>query len=143
MTQDVKLKIHGIQDHSSEDGDDIEVVCMGKMYERDGFTCISYDEVIEEEPNGLVETVKNLLKIRDDQVEVIKKGPAASHMIFVPDQATFTYYSTPLGELEISVHTKSMEKTEQEKGFRLKLQYDLEMNQTFISSCVVDIEVEK
>ncbi len=143
MPQDVKLKIHGTQKHGEEENDDVEVVCIGKMYDSDGFMCITYDEVIEGEPNGLVETATNMVKIRDDQVEVIKNGQMKSHLIFVPNQATFSYYSTPFGELEVSVHTKKLEKTEQEKGFRLVIQYDLDLNHNFISSCMVDIEVEK
>ena len=113
------------------------------MCERDGFSCITYEEIVEEEENGVVQVVKNLLKIKDEQVEVVKRGPAESHMVFVPDQTTYTYYSTPVGELEIGLYTKSLEKVMTEKGFHLRLDYDLEMNQTFLSNCNVDIFVEE
>ena len=105
--------------------------------------CIAYDEVISEEDNGLVQVGKNLLKISSDQVEVIKKGQSESHMVFVPEQTTVTYYSTPAGELEVGIHTDHIEKTDYEKGFNLQMQYELEMNQTFISSCSVNIAVEQ
>jgi len=141
MTEEVKIKIRGIQGAADEDS--VEVVSVGQKYEKDGFICIEDDEVVSEEENGIVQVTKNLLKVKDDQVEVIKKGPAESHMVFVPDRDTFTYYSTPLGELEVSVHTKCIEKKDYENGFSLKLQYDLEMNQAFISSCSVDIAVEE
>lgn len=143
MTQEVKVKIRGIQGQGSQNEEPVEVVSVGRKYEKDGFICITYDEVVSEEENGVVQVVKNLLKIKDNQVEVIKKGPAESHMVFVPDQTTFTYYSTPVGELEVSIHTDLIEKIPYENGFALKLQYDLEMNQTFISSCSVDIAVEQ
>ena len=64
-------------------------------------------------------------------------------MVFIPDQTTFTYYSTPIGEIEVSIHTNQIEKIELESGFFLKMDYDLEMNQTFISNCNVQVTVEQ
>lgn len=141
MTNEVKLRIRGIQMQNGED--QVEVVSVGKKYERDNFVCLFYDEVVKEEENGVVQVAKNLLKIREDQVEIIKRGPAHTHMIFVPDRTTYTYYSTPVGELEIGIFTRSMEKVNMPHGFHLVLQYDLELNQTFISQCKVDIVVEE
>lgn len=143
MVQEVKLRIRGVQIQGEEDEDNVEVVSVGQMCERDGFTCITYEEVIAEDENHNVQIAKNLLKIRDEQVEVIKKGTVASHMIFVPEQTTYTYYSTPMGELEIGIFTKEMICEKKERGFRLKMRYNLEMNNTFISQCHIDIEVER
>lgn len=141
MKQEVKVTISGTQGHESPE-EKVEVVSIGQMCQKDDVTYITYDEVVNEEENGLVQVVKNMLKINEEQVEVIKKGPTESHMVFVPDQTTFTYYSTPLGELEVSIHTESIEKEKRKNGFGLKIQYGLEMNQTFISRCNVDIRVE-
>ena len=52
-----------------------EVISVGQMCERDGFAWITYEEVVEEEENGLVSVVKNLVKYKDDQLEIIKHGP--------------------------------------------------------------------
>lgn len=143
MAQEVKLRIRGIQQQNASPDDKVEVISVGQMYERDGFTCISYDEVVEENENGVVQTVKNLLKIRDDQVEVVKEGASESHMVFVPERTTYSYYSTPVGELELSIFTNWIQKINTGTGFRLKMEYDLEMNQTFISKCSVDVAVEE
>ena len=141
MAQEVKITIHGLQ--AQGNGEPVEVVSVGQMEIQDGFACITYDEVVSEEENGLVQVVKNTLKISDGQVEVVKKGSAASHLVFIPDQTTFTYYSTPIGEFEVSIHTNQIEKIELESGFFLKMDYDLEMNQTFISNCNVQVTVEQ
>ena len=141
MAQEVKITIHGLQ--AQGNGEPVEVVSVGQMEMQDGFACITYDEVVSEEENGLVQVVKNTLKIGDGQVEVVKKGSAASHLVFIPDQTTFTYYSTPIGEIEVSIHTNQIEKIELESGFFLKMDYDLEMNQTFISNCNVQVTVEQ
>ncbi len=136
---DVKIKIRGDQ---GVNDDSVEVVSMGQMYEKDGFVCLTYEEVVDEEETGVVQVVKNMIRISEEQVEVIKKGPAQSHMVFVPDQTTFTYYSTPLGELEVSIFTDEIERITSDNGFSLNMQYQLEMNQTFISNSSVNIAVE-
>lgn len=141
MTQEVKLRVCGIQGEDPEDN--VEVVSIGQMYQEDHYVCLAYDEVVDESDSGVVQVVKNLMKISDNQVEVIKKGPSESHMVFVPDQTTYTYYTTPLGELEVSIFTKEILREERENGFHLLLRYDLEMNSTFISQCSVDIIVEQ
>lgn len=136
---EVKIKIRGEQ---GDKEDSIEVVSVGEMYEEDGYACLTYDEVVDEEENGIVHVASNLIKLREEQVEVIKKGPSQSHMVFVPGQSTFTYYSTPLGELEVSIFTDTIEKISKESGFALNIRYQLEMNQTFVSDSCVNIEVE-
>lgn len=141
MTNEVKLRIRGLQMQNVDD--QVEVVSIGKKYERDDFVCLFYDEVVMENETGVVQVAKNMLKIREDQLEIIKRGPAHTHMIFVPDRTTYTYYSTPVGELEIGIFTRSLERVKMPHGFHLKLQYDLELNQNFISQCKVDIVVEE
>lgn len=143
MAQEVKLRVRGVQMQGEEAEDNVEVVSVGQMYEKDGFTCLTYEEVVGESEGGALQIVNNLMKIRDDQVEVIKKGPTESHMVFVPERTTYTYYSTPVGELEISIFTKQIERIQMANGFHLMLQYNLEMNQTFISQCSVDLVVEQ
>ena len=141
MSEEVKVTIQGIQ--AQGDGEAVEVVSMGQMnMQEDGFICVSYDEVVSEEENGLVQVAKNQLKVKDRQVEVIKKTPTSSHMVFIPDQTTYTYYSTPFGEIEVSIHTNQVERTDTSNGFNLQIAYELEMNQTFISNCCVKIMVE-
>lgn len=136
---EVKIKIRGEQ---GENDDSVEVVSIGQMFHENGFLCLTYDEVVDEEETGVVQVVKNTIKISDEQVEVIKKGPSQSHMVFVPDQTTFTYYSTPLGELEVSIFTDEIQKISNDNGFTLSMHYQLEMNQTFVSNSNVNIAVE-
>lgn len=141
-TTDVKVTVRGNHWTEDEDADDIEVISMGKMYKKDGFICVSYDEVTEACDNGVAEATINTVRFNDDQVEIIKKGPAASHMIFVPGRCTYTYYSTPFGELEVSIYTKELKKEISENSFWIQLRYDLEMNQVSLSRSNVRIEVE-
>lgn len=72
MTQEVKITIHGLQ--AQGNGEPVEVVTVGQMEMQDGVCRITYDEVVEEEENGLVQVVKNQLVVGSSQIEVIKKG---------------------------------------------------------------------
>ncbi len=143
MTEEIKLKIRGLHSQGEQNEDTIEVVSIGKMYETEGTLCIDYEEVAEETDEGVVQTAKCLMKIGKESVEVIKKGGNESQMLFMPGQTTYTYYSTPFGEIEIGLHTEYIKRTEKDRGFQLNMGYNMEMNQSFVSHCNVEIEVEK
>lgn len=138
--QEVKIKIHGQQQNVQDEA--IEVLSVGQMYREGEILFLEYEDVVGEEENGLVEVEKNQIRISGDMVEVIKKGSSQSHMAFVPEQTTYTYYSTPMGELEVSIHTDSIQRESTNDGMSFCIDYQLEMNQTFISNNIVNIEVE-
>ncbi len=142
MSREVKLRIRGVQPDTDSD-EPIEVVTMGQMHMDGDTVCIDYEEVVDEDENGVIQTIDNLLKISKDQVEIIKDGVMNSHMVFIAGQATCFYYSTPAGEIEVRVNTHWIQKKPTKTGFRLRMQYDLELNQITISTCHVDVEVEE
>lgn len=147
MAQEVKVSIRGFQGvETIENGDAVTVVSVGQLEICDGYTTITYDEVIDEEENGMVQVAKNTIKLQPNdqgcQIDVIKKGPVESHMVFIPEQTTYSYYATPTGELEIGIHTYTICWSQTEGGFELRIDYELEMNQTFISNCSVLIGVD-
>ena len=75
------------------------------------------------------------------QIEVIKKGPAAVHMIFELGQNHMTYYSTPYGDLMIGVTTNSIRLKETENLIEAQLTYALDMNYQFVSDCNLTIKI--
>ena len=83
------------------------------------------------------------MKYTDVLFESIMHCSAQSHMVVCSKYTTFSYVSTPVWELEMSPSTKSLQKILTERGFHLKLDYDLELNQTFLSNCNVDIFIEE
>lgn len=137
MKREVTVSIRGI--HSSEGDDSVEVVSMGDMLEKDGKIYVSYEEASDEGDDCQI--VKSLMKVKPEQVEIIKKGPAETHMIFVEGKDTMSYYSTPFGELEVVIHTHRLERVELENGFQILLEYALEVNAAHMSDCNVDIRV--
>lgn len=140
----VKIKISSRHDYGTGELDPIEVISVGELYQdEDGCDCLSYEEVVEADETGQVRVINNLLRIGESQVELIKGGEGESHMVFVPNHKTVSYYPSPAGELEIGVHTSFAEKTVYNNGFTLELKYDLEMNQTILTSCGLSIAVRE
>lgn len=140
----VKIKISSRHDYGTGELDPIEVISVGELYrDEDGFDCLTYEEVVSADESGQVSVINNLLRIGEDQVELIKGGDDESHMIFIPNHKTVSYYPTPVGELEIGVHTSFAEKTVYNNGFTLELKYDLEMNSMIMSSCGLSIAVKE
>lgn len=140
MKKDVKISISGIHNHSEQET--VEIVSMGVMHESDQQICITYEEATDEAAGVACEMVKSMVKVKADQVEIIKKGATETHMVFIEDQDTVSYYSTPFGELEVTLHTRRLERREFEGGFQIFLEYGLEVNAAHMSDCNVEIRVE-
>lgn len=140
MKTDVKISIRGIQNNVKDDS--VEVVSLGEMYEKDDLICVSYEEGADAASGMDCDIINSLLKIHPNQVEMIKKGSAETHMVFVQDKDTISYYSTPFGEMEVTIHTNKLERLDTENGFQIFLNYALEINTAHVSDCNVDIRVE-
>lgn len=140
--EQVKVKISSQHDYGFGEKIPIEVISTGEMFtDDDGNDCVLYEEVVDSDDSGQMRVINNFLRIGDTQVELIKDGDLASHMVFVPNHKTVSYLPSPIGEVEIGVHTALAEKTQYTNGFVLKLEYDLELNQTMISNCGLSISV--
>lgn len=140
MREKVIVSIRGI--HQGEADDSVEVVSMGEMLKKEDAIYVSYEEASDEADGTDCEIVKSLMKVKPGQVEIIKKGPAETHMIFVEGKDTMSYYSTPFGELEVVIHTKRLACVEMDNGVHIELEYALEVNAAHMSDCNVDIKVE-
>ena len=140
MQKNVKVSISGIQNNDNEET--VEVVSVGEMMQRDDHICVSYEEAADNAAGVDCQLVKSMLKVKPDQIEIIKKGAAQTHMVFVEDRDTISYYSTPFGELEVAIHTDRLERKERDNGFQILLEYALEINASHMSNCNVDIRVD-
>lgn len=133
MTKDVLVSIKGLQFESGSD-EAVESISSGEYYFRNGKHYALYEEVLEES-EGSGEIVKNTVKISKDQVEIQKKGGSNVHMLFKENQRCTTYYRMPFGQLMISIFTNQIKIEEKNELIEVKLYYDLEINQSFVSNC--------
>ena len=142
MTKEVLVSIAGLQ-YEQEGEEAIELISAGEYYFRNGKHYVIYEELIQEQEGGSSSTVKCTLKLSNKQVEVIKKGPAAVHMIFELGQNHMTYYSTPYGDLMIGITTNSIQMIESDNAMEVEINYGLDMNFQFVSECKLTIKIKQ
>lgn len=70
MTKDVVISVRGLQVMDNESAEDIETVQQGEYFERNGSIFLLYDEYYE----GFDEPVKNVMKIRGNEMTLTKRG---------------------------------------------------------------------
>lgn len=141
MTKEVLVSITGLQ-YEQEGEEAIELISAGEYYFRNGKHYVIYEELLEDQEGGSTATVKCTLKLSEKQIEVIKKGPAAVHMIFELEQNHMTYYSTPYGDLMIGITTNSIHMNQSEDTMDVEINYGLDMNYQFVSECKLTIKIK-
>lgn len=146
MTKDVLVSIQGLQFADSEvkqvvpdeELDLIETICPGEYYYRNGAHFILYEEVLEDFP----EPVRNMIKLREKEFSMTKKGPVNVQMIFSEGKKTMTDYFTPFGNIMVAMDTREVSVTEDADCMKIHIAYGLEANYQFIADCNITIEVK-
>lgn len=139
MTKDILISIKGLQFESGSD-EAVEMIAPGEYYMRNGKHYVLYEEMAEG-MDGSHDISKNTLKISEHSVEIMKKGGSNVHLVFQENQKNMTYYTTPFGQLLISIFTNHIAVKEKEDVIEVKLRYDLEINQSYVSDCEITIYV--
>lgn len=137
MTKEVLVSISGLQFEVDED-EAVEVITAGEYFNRNGKHFILFDELSEEE-NGVT---KNTIKISDKQVDIMKKGINNVHMVFEENKQNMTYYNTPFGDLMIQISTTSISVKEEENEMLVQIKYDLNVNYSYVSECLIQIKIQ-
>lgn len=139
MNKKVCVKISGLQSYDQPDmADKIEVINIGTYYKRNGKHYIRYEEPIEKTDK----VNSNLLKISDDEVELIARGDATTHMVFTRGEKNMTYYNTPFGGMNMSIDTYKLDVSEKDGILSADIRYGLEINLDYITECKVHIDIE-
>lgn len=146
MTKEVLVFIQGLQfadadiDSSSTDEelDKIETICPGEYFFRNNTHYVLYEEVMDE----IAEPIKNMMKIKDKEFTISKKGPINVQMVFSEGKKTMTDYFTPFGNIMIALDTHSINVEENEDKLKVHISYALEANYQFIADCNIIVEVK-
>ena len=88
MTKDVVISVRGLQVMDNESAEDIETVQQGEYFERNGSIFLLYDEYYE----GFDEPVKNVMKIRGNEMTLTKRGIINVQMNFEAGKKNLTRY---------------------------------------------------
>ena len=141
MTKDVLITVTGQQDYDKapEEIQEIQVITRGNYYYKNNKHYILYEEVIPEESK----TIRNVVKIAEDYVEITKKGAINTQMMFTLGQQNMSPYITEVGMIEIGVLARKIELLEMEGEMILERLYSLEMNHDYVSDSRIVVKLEQ
>lgn len=120
--------------------DTMEVITAGTYNYRNGTCYIMYQEYNEESKKP----TKNMLKISDDRVELVKRGEYNVNMMFGSDGENLSYYNTPFGQILIGIITENINihsEIGDKKSTVINIKYKLTMNGEYASDNEINIKV--
>ncbi len=138
MTKDVLLAIKGLQFDGSEEDTEIETVTSAEYYKKNNSHYVIYEEAFE----GFEGTTKNILKFKDNSLDLTKKGLVNVHMIFEENKKNMTNYSTPYGDILIGIDASKIRMQEEEEKIHLDVEYALEINYEHLADCHISIGIQ-
>lgn len=106
-------------------------------YERDGSSCILYEE--QSEDSGSV--TRNAIKLKGSVLEMTRRGEIHSRMVFEAGQSHLTDYVTPYGTLRLEVLTETLELSRRSGGLDAALKYTLRLDEQFLSDCTLTLSI--
>lgn len=100
----VLLSITGKADNGTSDDGTMELQTEAKRYMQDQTHCLSYDETELSGMQGTTTTVK----VNGGKVSIIRLGSVNSLMEFEEGRRHETMYTTPFGDISMSIVTKGV-----------------------------------
>ena len=137
MTKEVMISIRGIQFEEGVDGEKIESIQKGEYYNRNDMHYILFEEIVE----GMDDPVKSMIKFKEGEMHLNKKGPINVTMDFLEDKKTLTDYRTPFGSLVIGLEARKVNFEEEEKRILLDVDYILEVNYEPLANCKIRVDI--
>ena len=137
MKKDVVISLKGTNKYEGSGKDNIELTVGGNLFLKNGKHYLKYDQV----ENG--EKVSTTLKIEENKVTVLRTGAMQSQMIVEKGKKHLSYYETPQGALTIGVYSNDVLVDINEDKGKLRLSYDIELNNTVASRNIVDINFKE
>lgn len=137
MTKEILISVKGLQFGEEEHEDELESITSGTYYLKNGSHYVLYEEAME----GFEETSKNMLKFKQHEMSLTKKGLVNVQMIFQENRKNMSSYHTPYGDIMIGIDTRTVEVKESEEEIRLQVDYALEVNYQHFADCRIDIHI--
>lgn len=137
--EDVIINIKTVQyDNNSKEHDIIELRTEGKYYNEDGTDFLVYEE---SELSGLLGTTTEI-KIKDNHVELNRKGEHESSMSFEKDKRYQSVMSTPMGNIPVEIMTNNISYDIDKDPLSLKLEfeYNISLRGLFQGKNIISIE---
>ena len=125
--KDITIKITGKQCFDDVEEEQMEFVTDGRLFQRNGFYYLIYDE---SEISGM-EGFRTTLKFNDKSLKMkrIGKAGSGSELYFEEGKRFSSNYDTPMGIMEIEVLTRKVKNLmdEELKTGKLDIEYDVSL----------------
>lgn len=115
MAEKMMLTLEGRQRDESGEETVTRLRAQADYSIRNGSHYILYEETLPDSEA----VVRNLIKLKGSVLEMTKRGPVSSHMVFEAGQSHRTEYVTPYGILPLEVCTQELEVLNREPNGRL------------------------
>ena len=132
MTKEVMVTLSGLQLGDSGE-DTVETVHIGEYYEKNGVHYLFFDELLE----GHKTPIRNMMKLRNEKLEVRKRGPVSAELVFEEGEVTESAYNIPYGSFLVGVHTKGVCLGVEEEKIEMTASYELMVNGAHCSDCIL------
>ncbi len=134
------ISIKGIQTYEdSDDKSDISFLTEASLEMQDGVYFIDYKE---SEITGL-EGTDTCIEVGSNYVSLMRKGTVNTHMLFMKDRKTSSYYTTPYGDMQIDIFTKNLNIDLTTDGGKLDVDYFIDINNVSTGKNKFQIEIKK
>ena len=139
MSKDVMIRIKGVYTVEN-DQTTAELFTKGKMYRKNNYTYLTYEETETTGYEGCTTT----LKIEDQgRVTMMRRGSTSSHLVLQPgirNIGRYTVYGSPM---EIGVFAENLEWKLTNDSASLHMAYTLDMNSVLMSENELFIDVSQ
>ncbi len=136
MTKEISIKISGSQALGG-DVATVETEACGEYYKKNGKHYIVFDQAAE----GASGTVKNLIRLEEERMEITKRGAVAVRMVFEREKCFQSIYQTPYGGFPIEIETKEFAVRETETRIGVMADYVLRADRKHLADCRIRLEV--
>lgn len=136
MKKKAIITISSIQGEKEEDS--IQVVTPGTFYLKDD----SYYAVYEETEISGMQGTTTTLKIKPQELILLREGTTNANMHFVHGVNNLSMYDTPYGTLEMEVITKKINVDVNEKGGNIAVKYDMNISGQKVPATSLDINIK-
>lgn len=138
MTKDVLVSIKGLQFNGNAEEAALETITKADYYLKNGNHYLIYDEVTE----GYDRPTKNIIKFKNHEMQLTKKGLINVNMLFEENKKNMTNYVTPFGDILIGLDTECVEMHETDSNINLAVDYALEVNYEYLADCKIIVDIK-
>ena len=98
--------------------------------------------IYEEASEGFQETTRNVIKFKENSLDLTKRGLINVHMVFEENKKNMTNYATPFGNILIGIDARKIKVSEEEEGIHVDVDYALEMNYEHVADCRITMNIQ-